>query len=307
MNFSDSGEEAMRKKCVDVFLGGVEETMHTCMEQLLNNVMKNPSLAHSPRMKYLRDFVHYADRHPGVFDKAEEAANETIPSNKDACDKTSTTAEDTCSSISTTSSATTKESYNKAEEGNRLTLHHPKLDMTPDEIDKLILECYPECSQPETPEPDQKQDTSKARCDKMPSQSTNSTLTNKEKDGPRFETDDQVDEYYRSETLKCRQRKAKETMIENDISREKYANEPNERKQCPVCFKNRATFQFQDRKHLRTNKPKKGAKLWHYCPLADPPSVFAFIMSKKDKQRIEKNRKRNRERKQRMDLKKLDK
>ena len=92
----DNGGDA---RYVNVFLDAeeamqnAEEAMHNCVEQLLNSAIKNPSLlCNNPRMKYLRDFARYAERHPGMFEKAKQD-----------------TAEVNCSSISTNSLASAKD------------------------------------------------------------------------------------------------------------------------------------------------------------------------------------------------------
>ena len=42
MNVDGGADDGMRKKCAEEL--GVDEAMHNCMEQMLNRIMKNPSL-----------------------------------------------------------------------------------------------------------------------------------------------------------------------------------------------------------------------------------------------------------------------
>ena len=194
-----------------------EEAMHNCFEQLLNGVMKNPSLCNNPRMKYLRDFVSYAERNR-IFDKAEEAANETIQK------------QDNCSSISTNSPASVK--------GKESPINEKTEEEEDGEIERMEW----------------------------------------------YDADNLIQKYFLSETLERRQQKAQETMIANGIDPEdKYVNKSGERKRCTVCFKNRDpnVFRFQNKYHMRANEPKRGAKRWNYCPLADPPKFFHLIEIKR--------------------------
>ena len=101
----------------------------------------------------------------------------------------------------------------------------------------------------------------------------------------------------RSDTnLSRRQQTARDTMIKNHISLD-IENSRGRNNNCPVCFKDRGSFTFQNRRHIQINKAEKGATLRWYCPLADPIEQYYELIHRRDELNRERNKKKSDKRK----------